>query len=222
MSKRKLSEEDQLVLATVNLHGIGIRKLLEHALKGKDPNNILARLLHRGLLQAVRGALPRNRAYYLPSNARPLGAQALEQRLAIAWHCLVAPPGVTRFLMSSAVLKELFGLQAPRGPHTAERKGHRWCVRRLYIPLGEDIVTGASRHLRKAHTYPQLTEAIEQELYGFSVLTDWGYSRSADLSRALSGGRVAGMKQIIDMPTASFRVERSPRTSSLSLATQLL
>ena len=209
-------------MSLITQHGFGLRELLKHALGGKDPNNILSRLTGAKLIHSVRGGLPHNRAYYLPSTEKALSGQALEQRLAVSWHCLVAPPGVTRFHVTKADLEEVFGLQAPSGPHAAEFENGRWCVRRLYVPLGDEVMTGASKHVRKAQSFPSLEQAVAEGLYGFSVLVPWSYQRASELRLALSGKRASGFKPLAGTSSASFRVEGTPRVSSLSLALKYL
>lgn len=215
---------DEQVLDSVRRLGIGVRELLRHALGGVDPNNILQRLLRKGLVRSFQG-LPQNRAYYLPGAEGALGPQALQQRLALAWHVLMnaGPPCIA---LHQQELQELFGLQAPTGAHVLEAT-ERPRVLHVYAPDTIEIAPAIVRHVERARSLPKVENAMNTGAYGFLILVPWSSALEADLTAAIASRDLAGV-QARFMPQAKrlkpllasvpFTVARVATPETLTLA----
>lgn len=188
-SRAAQAPKDELVLDAVARLGFATREMLRHALCGTDPNNILQRLLNLGKLQSVRGALPQNRAYYLPAGEKALAGQALHQRMAVAWFVLMSEGGVQRVKLTQEELRDLFGEQAPQGPHVLELAEGKHRMLRAYVPLGTKVLAGLRRHVEQALALPRVAAATKAGDYGFVVLLPWSYTQLPELERELRSGR---------------------------------
>lgn len=222
-SKPSAADRDAQVLDSIKRLGLGVRELLRVAL-GIDPNNILQRLLGRGLVRSVQG-LPQSRAYYVDSATQALGSQALHQRLALAWHVLMNP-GPPCAALTSAELTELFGLPAPSGAHVLEA-GAKPRVLHVYAPEGIEVASGIVRHVKRAQSTPAVAKAVRSGEYGFLVLLPWNSMlveplRAALTTREIAGiesGFVAQAKKLRGIAAeARFVVERVATPETLTLA----
>lgn len=223
-SRTTAAARDAQVLDAIRRLGIGVRELIAHALGGIDPNNIIQRLVTKRAIQAVPG-LPQNRSYYLPQGEKPLGAQALQQRLALCWHVLMNPGPPCLALMPEE-LTELFGLQAPSGVHVlqADTKPR---VLHVYAPETIEVAAGIVRHVEKARSLPKVDNAIQEGDYGFLVLVPWTSNLEPKLKAALASEDLAGVEatfipQARKLKTVSrgvhFEVARAPTPETLGLA----
>lgn len=113
--------------------------------------------------------------------AKPLGAQALEHHLAVAW--FVTMGEAKRKLLDSTALEKLFGQDAPVGLHVLEQDGEKRRVYQVYTPGPDASVKHIVRHLRdrilEARSNDTLAEWIESRQYGFAVLVDNDHKREA-------------------------------------------
>lgn len=217
-------DRDAQVLDSINRLGLGIRELLRVALGGVDPNNILQRLLARRVVRSVSG-LPQNRSYYVPSTEKPLGAQALQQRLAVAWHVLMNQ-GAPCVALTSPELIELFGLQAPTGTHVLEA-GAKPRVLQVYAPETVEVAPGILRHVERAKSFPKVQKAIDDGDYGFLVLVPWTSGLETKIQAAFSAPDLTGVdasfiaqakKFRAIAPQAAFQVARVATPETLTLA----
>lgn len=222
-TRAQSAARDGQVLDSIKRLGLGIRELLEHAL-GVDPNNIIQRLVQRKAIQAVQG-LPQNRSYYIEASEKPLGAQALHQRLAVAWHVLMNP-GPPCVALTPTELTELFGLQTPSGTHVFEA-GTKPRVWQTYAPETIEVAHGIVRHVERARAFPKVEKAISDGDYGFLVLLPWTSKLVEPLRQALSAPDLVGVeahfipqakKLRAVAETAQFQVERVATPETLTLA----
>jgi hypothetical protein len=220
-------DRDALVLDSIERLGIGVRELLRSALGGTDPNNILARLMGKGLVRSVPQGLPQNRSYYVPASDKPLGPQALQQRLAVAWYSLMCQ-GPACFVLKSTEMTELFGLQAPSGTHVFEF-GKRPRVLHVYAPETVEVAAGIVRQVERAVSFPRVEKAVEEGSYAFLVLVPWlsGLERALRDALDLRVGDLAGVESRFTTQVkrlrsvankANFVVERVPAPETLTLA----
>lgn len=218
-------DRDALVLDAIERLGLGVRELLRTALGGTDPNNILSRLMGRGLVRSVPQGLPQNRAYYIPASEKPLGPQALQQRLALAWYTFMCS-GPACFVLKGAEMTELFGLQAPSGAHLLEL-GRQPRVLHVYAPETVEVAAGIVRQVERAMSFPKVEKAIEEGTYAFLVLVPWLSGMERGLQAALTAADLAGVEsrfvpQVRRLKSvagkARFVVERVPGPETLTLA----
>ncbi len=212
------SKRDDMVLDSIQRLGFAMRDLLRHALGGLDPNNILNRLLARQAIQSVKGALAKNRVYYLPKAQAALATQTLHLRMAVSWHVLTAEANVERVCLTNSDTKLLLGHQTPAGVHLLEKAKSGARIVNVYAPLAQDVVSGAQRHLDKARSFPKVSTAIEQGDYSFAVLVPWIFGPVRDLERALQGEQVTGMRRIAEPCGARFTVARVATPDTLDSA----
>lgn len=204
----KSCEKDALVQDSIERHGIGVRELLRHAL-GFDPNNILSRLKSARAIESCQKGLPQNRAYYLPGGERPLGAQALHQRLGLAWYTLMESvhPCIK---LKDCDLRQILGAQAPPGPHVLQEdeqgKAH---LLHVYIPETIEVVPGIVRHVAKAKTFPKVASAIDDGLYGFLVLMPWASGHEQKLMAALDPKVVTDVPGVSGLPYNDWKTLRA-------------
>jgi len=220
----KSSNRDALVLDAVQRTGLGVRELLRQALGGTDPNNVLHRLIAKRHIRSVQGALPHNRAYYLPRGENTLGAVALNQRLAVSWFTQVPSASkAQRIPLQRDELKRIFAEQAPPGTHVLQSgPKDRPRILLCYSPDTELVGEGILRVLARARTFPKIAKAIRSKDYGIAVLVPWNSGLAPKLRRALAGNLVPGLKALSGGEPLSasvhFCVERVATPLTLSQA----
>lgn len=225
-SDSRSATRDAQVLDSVLRLGLGVRELLRHAL-GIDPNNILQRLLARKSLRTVAHGLRDGRAYYVTPRQKDYGPQALQQRLAVAWHVQVNP-GPFLVPLHRSELVELFGLQVPSGPHLLELGGDRVArVLKVYVPETVEVACGIARHLDVARSFPRVARAMEGERYGFLILVPWASGIAAPLEDLLSVRDGTPVTPVLQAQArklqalagqARFTVARAPTLETLTAA----
>ena len=193
MNTKSSRSRDDLVLDAIERVGLGVRELLRHALGGVDPNNIVHRLVAKNRITSIQGALPQNRAYYLPRGEKPLGSVALSHRLALA--CFVQLPSrSTRIPLKRAELRSIFGDQTPPGAHVLQTgPADRPRVMLVYTPDTELIAEGILRVADRASAFPKVAEAMKSKDYGIAVLVPWNSGLAPKLRRAAAGASVPGL-----------------------------
>ena len=195
-TKSSSPTRDDLVLDAIQRTGFGVRDLLRHALGGVDPNNIVQRLVAGQKVESQKGALPQNRAYYLPYGEQTLGAVALAKRLALTWFTQ-APSRFERVPMLRPELQRLFGDAAPSGSHVLQDgPADRPRVLLTYVPDTEHIGAGIMRVVERARSTPSIEEAMRAKNYGIAILVPWNSGFAPKIRKALAGFGEPGLQAI--------------------------
>lgn len=214
--------DDGRVLDAIDRFDVVTRSLLQHALSGRDPANILARL--KGRIESIQGALPSKISYYTPVPLVPFGPQALRERLMTSWFAL-ATRNYHRSRLKRSELQALFGPQAPKGAHVLEaRPGSKPRVLQVYAPQTADVARGIVRHFDKAASLPRVQRAITARRFGFAILLPWLSDQERPLGQALHGKPpTRALEPIATLAAeAFFRVECVATPETLQLATAAL
>ncbi len=222
MPSAKPGPEDMRCLDVIQRLEVVTRALLQHALSGKDPNNILGRL--KGRVDSVPAVLPSRICYYTPAPAVSLGPQALRERLMTAWFVLTSKKH-HRAKLKKPELQALFGPQAPSGTHVLEASpGSQPRVLQVYAPQTADVARGIMRHYDKAASLPRVQQAIMSRRFGFAILLPWTSDQKKPLVQALHGNPpTKALEPVSDLAAESFfRVERAATPETLQIASASL
>jgi hypothetical protein len=211
---------DEAVLDSIRRTGLATRPMLERAL-GVDPNNVLQRLLARRRIVSVAG-LPDNRTYYIDSKDRPLGAKALQQRLALAWFFYM-DTSVPRVVLTATELRLLLGEKAPQGAHVLEG-GAKARICSVYAPDTNDVTNALCKQVARTQRVPHLAASVATGTYAWVVLVPWVSALLAPTPGGAPEGR--NLERRIDRLLAADRrlqgvsitVHRVPNPETLSLA----
>lgn len=178
-------QRDQQILRHLALYRISFRAILSRRFfDGRNPGNVIARLLADGRMQSRAGLPGRVRYYQLTiAEAERLGVpmgrarapkpQALLTHLAVVWHCCMDPDVEGRRRLDREEMAKLFGARPPRGTHVMQ-SGAQPKVYRALVPGAGRSARSTFRAIRKRVRAARKSQAlgpwIRNGHYAFLVL----------------------------------------------------